>query len=159
MNDATSRQLENLIGASFAPQAVRTPGSGRWWRISLIVVAALAAVAGVSIGVIYILRGVRYFVRDETGKFYHKAKRLSRSLDKRGIPLPEQVGWVAWFDQVDVHVNDNGLNRPMRNLVMRLTYTDDMVTQEHLSDIDNYSRYVRKQIRQSNGNGNGHKSV
>ena len=48
---------------------------------------------------------------------------------------------MAWFDEVDTHLPETieGI-AGMRNLMMRLTYTDEDVTRAHLTSMSLFSR-------------------
>lgn len=154
LNDTTSRQMENLLGTRITGLDVQGGPKSRIWQIVLLAFAGTAAAAGVAFGSVLLVRGAQHLFRDDDGKFFAAARRLSVSLDRRGLSRPENVGWMAWFDEVDAHLPESveGV-AGMRNLMMRLTYTDDDVTPAHLTSMSLFSRYVRRQLRDSNGDG------
>ena len=154
LNDTTSRQMENLMGTRITGLDVPGWPKSRIWQIVLLAFAGTAAAAGVAFGSVLLVRAAQHLFRDDDGKFFATARRLSVSLDRRGVSRPENVGWMAWFDEVDAHLPETveGV-AGMRNLMMRLTYTDDDVTSAHLTSMSLFSRYVRRQLRDSNGDG------
>ena len=146
---ATSRQIEGLVGASFSDADDGSDTGGRRWiRIALFVLAGLSGLVAFGGVILLSVRAVQYFGRDESAMFFHHAKRLSRSLARKGISLPQQIGWDEWFRAVDSRVPmSNGELSSMRSLIMRLTYNDDEVTSDHCDEIAIFRKYVQKNVR------------
>jgi hypothetical protein len=103
LDQATTRQLEGLIGGSIASgKSDSGSGSGDSFPVGLLFVVIGAAVGGVALAVFAVHYGypaVRYFANSR-GRMYHGLKRLARRLVRKGVPSPTQVGWLAWSDSL-----------------------------------------------------------
>ena len=152
-DDVTTRQIEGLFGASLLDSpSVETRERSDALRIALYILAGLFASAVVSTIVVFVVILVRRISRNSSETFFHHARRLSRRLNRRGVSQPERVGWEEWFTEVEVRmVRPNGELASMKNLILRLTYADDVVTSDHCQAIADFSRQIVKQVRGTNG--------
>ena len=155
LNATTSRQLENLLGRNFDESLGdgenRSPW--RWLRFALITFGGLAGAAGIAFVVIKGVGSVKYLIRDDLGRFYHRTKRLSKRLNRLGVPAPERVGWIAWFSNIELRIDGAGSGLDsMRTLMMKVTYSDESATTDLVPSINAFSRQIVHRVKAANRN-------
>ena len=162
LNPATARQLERLIGGSIVDAEQSTGAKrdrGATVRALLIVVGSLTGAALLALlSVRFAYPAIRY-ISDGRGRLFLRMRRLSRRLERKGIPRPVQTGWLAWADNVKKRIGAaNGQeNAPaetgdpivdsMTGIVLRLAYGDEKWRPEASARFVAFKKHVLKGIR------------
>ncbi len=103
LDPATTRQLEGLMGSEVTGSVSTSGGEGeRSVRVGLVFVVIGSVIVAGALAFWFIRFGypaVRYFA-DKRGRMYHSLRRLTRRLERKGVPNPASTGWIAWADSV-----------------------------------------------------------
>ena len=162
LNPATARQLERLIGGSIVDaeqDAGERKGMSTPFALLLIV---LGSVTGAGLLALLLVRfaypAIRY-IADGRGRLFLRMRRLSRRLERKGIPRPVQTGWLAWAENVKKRIGaaDGQGNAPaetgdplvdsMTGILLRLAYGDEKWRPEASSCFVAFKKHVLKGIR------------
>ncbi len=107
LDQTTTRQLESLIGGTIAesgPAGDADEDAG--FSVGRLFVA-IGAVAGAAVLAFLAFRygypAVRFYSNGR-GRMYHGLRRLTQRLERKGVPSPTEIGWIAWRERVKVLV-------------------------------------------------------
>ncbi|MBN1686919.1 MAG: transglutaminase domain-containing protein, partial [Spirochaetales bacterium] len=166
LDPATTRQLEGLIGGSIVEADGSRHREGRKTvpvKLSLVV---LGSIAGAALLVVFSVRfaypSIRY-IADEEGRLYFGMRRLSRRLERKGVPRPVKTGWVLWAENlkkrigtIDTQIDTQGegsdepgdpLIDTMIGTLMGLAYGGQAWSPEASSRFAAFRKYVLRNIR------------
>jgi hypothetical protein len=150
LNDATARQLEGLLGRNVTEQSNLDGTSGGSSAFGSILFIAAVVLAGLALlggtGYLLVYPAIK-FASDDRGRFYFAMKRFSRKLERRGVPDPKVVGWLAWSADLRRRIGSDGKAvDDMAEVLLRLTYGGHEFLPLYPAQLTGFRRYIREHL-------------
>ncbi len=155
LDRATAEQLEGLLGREITDR-IQSPGSeGRGSfpvKLLLIIFGSLAGCALIVLLSVRLAYPALRYIANRRGRLYHGMKRLSRRLERKGVPGPARAGWLAWGADVKGLIGTNGstdghLIDDMIRVLLGLTYGGEECLPETTAYFDAFRKHVLKETK------------
>ncbi len=158
LNAITAAQLEGLLGEAIADTGQSSDRGARGAFPVGLVFIILGSVAGAALLAVFSIRVAYPALRniaDRRGRLYHGMKRLSKRLERKGIPGPATAGWLAWGDGVKSLISTNGngdgaLIDGMIRVLLGITYGGQECGPETTLYFDAFRKHVREELKNRN---------